>query len=244
MATTSAMDDRAADGGGTGGAGGVRVAGWSVPACAALVALLLAPAPSGAQEIYLTAGTGLYESDEFCLESGTALSSWRFGMAGSKFGASLSYEDEDWPWPDPPPPGSTGVQQIALRHGSAAQIVAEAYPLGLFDLEDSRLARFVRPFVGAGLHVAKNGETDPEGPDGLPVYSVLGRTDVILTAGARLTARPAFLPFGIELQYRATSLFGSDFQFESPEGVIVTEEGSQTLLWGELTAGLSFELGG
>jgi hypothetical protein len=206
------------------------------------VSAVLGGATAGqAQQLYLGLGQGLYDSDPFCIDPDEFFSTFRFQYSRLRFGFSLSYENEDWPWP-PPPEHLRGIDH---RHGAAFQAVAEIYPLGFLGLDQNRVAQLLRPFVGAGLHVSRDGRTSTNlGRGGAMEFGIQGRTDPLITAGASLTARPDFLPFGLQLQYRHNVLFGRNYEFAGPEGDVHRVEGSQTLSWGELTAGVSIAWGG
>jgi hypothetical protein len=45
------------------------------------------------------------------------------------------------------------------------------------------------------------------------------------------------------VQYRFTHIFGKDFEWERPNGEVVTLEGTQGLGWGEITAGFTLPFG-
>jgi hypothetical protein len=194
--------------------------------------------PAAAQDLSFSAGQGLYAEDEECLESEAFLTSFQLGLSGDSYGFSASYEHEDWPWPDPPP-----ELESAFTHGDAFTAQAELYPLAFVGVDQGRFRQFLRPFVAAGVHVSRDGEPGRL-PNGETIYGIRGGVDPIVSAGASAIFRPATLPVAIQVQYRHNVLFGSDFQFEDPAGVVFTAEGSETLSWGQLTAGISIPLGG
>jgi hypothetical protein len=194
-----------------------------------------------AQQLYLGAGQGFYDSDPFCIDPDELLSTFLLQLSYERFGFAASLENEDWPWP-PPPEHLRGIDH---RHGAAITATAEIYPLAFFGLGDSRVAQILRPFVGAGAHISRDGRTSTnQGRNGSMEFGIQGQTAPLLTAGASLTGRPDFLPFGLEVKYRHKVLFGGDYEFQGPQGDVHLVEGSQTLTWGELTVGINIALGG
>ena len=211
---------------------------------AALAAALALASPASAQlssHLYVAAGQGLYASDDFCIGPEFFLSTFRLGFTTSAFAISAAYLHYDWPWPPPPPL----LQGEAFRHGRAFQGVFEVHPLRLFNVGGSAAAEYVQPFVGFGFQVAGDGEPGTgEGPGGVDVNGILGRTDPIFSAGASARLQLESLPFGFQVQYRFTHLFGKDFEWERPNGEVVTSSGTQGLDWGEITAGFTIPIGG
>jgi hypothetical protein len=136
------------------------------------------------------------------------------------------------------------LQGEAFRHGRAFQGVVEVHPLRLFNVGGSAAAEYVQPFIGFGLQMAGDGEPAAgEGPGGVDVNAILGRTDPIFSAGASARLQLESLPFGFQVQYRFTHIFGKDFEWEQPSGNVVTLEGTQGLGWGEITAGFTLPFG-
>lgn len=209
----------------------------------ALAAACSLASPASAQvgsQLYLAAGQGLYASDDFCIGPEFFLSSFRLGFTTSAIGLSVAYLNYDWPWPTPPPL----LQGEAFRHGRAFQGVFEVHPLRLFNVGGSAAAEYVQPFLGFGFQVAGDGEPGTgEGPGGVDVNGIVGRTDPIFSAGASARLQLESLPFGFHVQYRFTHLFGEDFEWERPDGTVVTLEGTQGLDWGEITAGFTLPIG-
>lgn len=218
--------------------------GRSGPWAAALAVGLAVASPVSAQvgpQLYVTAGQGLYASDEDCIGPEFFLSTFRLGFTTSAIGISVAYLNYDWPWPPPPPL----LQGEAFRHGRALQGVVELHPLRLFNVGGSAAADYVQPFVGFGLMRTGDGEPGAgEGPGGVDVNGILGRTDPIFSAGASARLQLESLPFGFVVQYRFTHLFGEDFEWERPSGEVVTRSGTQGLDWSEITAGFTIPIGG
>jgi hypothetical protein len=207
----------------------------------ALMAVIGQASAGQAQQLYFGAGQGLYDSDPFCIDPDELFSTFLLQLSFDRWGLAASYENEDWPWPDPP----EHLRGIDHRHGGAITATAEIYPLAFFGLGENRVAQLFRPFVGAGLHVSRDGRTSTnQGRNGSMEFGIRGRTDPLLTAGASLIARPSFLPFGVEVKYRHKVLFGRDYEFVGPQGEVHAVPGRHTLTWGELTVGVSIALGG
>ena len=219
--------------------------------------LLLAAAPLAAQEVDVVAGSAWCDGDELCLDPDQLITSYRITLATDEFGLSASYEDECWPWFDPPPGSGddaaaiaaavaaarTAAQQpIAQRHGSGWQLLAEAYPLGLLDVD--RISRFLRPFVGAGVFITGDGDPAVSGPGGSVVYGVKGRTDLIIAYGASLYLPSRDVPLRLVVQLRGTTMFANDVAFLTPGGQTVETEGSQNRTYAQLSVGFSYRLGG
>ena len=225
----------------------------------AVMLLGVATIASDAQTNFtLTAGSSVYSSDAFCLDSGAALTNFGAGVEGDLVGGEFSFINGAWPWP--PPPGSggsfaafSGAQSFRqpenyLTHGNALSGLVKVFPvalvqrLGLDGLLGS-VDRYVRPYLGAGVHSSMDGEAAPAG-DGrtLPTYSVQGQTNLIFSYGvsALLPGRDSRL--GLVVDYRGSHLFAGDFDIETDDGETLTIEGDN-LRYGAWGVGLRVRLG-
>jgi hypothetical protein len=212
---------------------GVALAGGAVKAQAQAPAQVLI----GARQLSIHLGHTPVSYDDDCDDPFSFFTSARLSFAGDRFGGSVAYVHEDWPWP----PEEELEGQFLLRHGDAFQAMAELYPLGFLGVGDTRIGRMIRPFVGVGAQVSRDGDRTA-GPTGLTVYGVRGSVDPVAAAGASLFLRPSILPATILVQYRQTALFSSDFELQGPQGVI--ELDGETSTWGDLSIGVSFGVGG
>lgn len=211
-----------------------------------------------AQQVFLGAGSSLYETDAFCLDSSATLTDYHVGVSGDSWGASATYDNADWPWPKPPtgPGGNTEqalggpetvlAQQLTtpiyMTRGSSVQAVAELYPLGVLPglrEQTTTLRRYLKPFIGVGLQISQDGEasTDRE----FPTYAVKGATDALVSYGASLRLPLQGDAFGLQVQFRATSLFSSGPDLEGPGGETISTE-SETVTWGTWLVGFTVGL--
>jgi hypothetical protein len=211
-----------------------------------------------AQDVFLGAGSSLYESDAFCIDPDEALTDYHVGVSGDSWGASATYDSGAWPWPRPPTgPGSNTEQVIGgpetvlaqqlttpiyMSRGSAIQAVAELYPLGALPglrEQTATLRRYLKPFIGVGLQISQDGEagTDRE----FPTYAVKGATDALVSYGASLRLPLQGDAFGLQVQFRATSLFSGGPDLEGPGGDTIATE-SETVTWGTWLVGFTVGL--
>lgn len=163
--------------------------------CVAVLAAVFGVAtvvPLAAQgDVSLTGGSGVYASDEFCLDSSTFFSVFELSGSGELFGGSVAYSNGAWPWTPPPPGGESESDTTAaprkfavlsrptslsggehhdafLTHGRAIRLMAEAFPIAVLSrLVGERVGilrefnRYVRPSLGVGVYVSGDGTTAP-----------------------------------------------------------------------------------
>lgn len=224
-----------------------------------LASLALTASPITGQEVFFGTGSSLYETDEFCIDPDAALTDYQVGVSGDAFGASATYDSGSWPWPKPPGSGSGGNQHlidpptvitqqqqqdtdIYMSRGSAIQAVAEVYPLGaLPGLREATatLRRYVKPFIGVGFQVSRDGESSTERT--FDTYAVQGATEPLVAYGASLRVPLGDGGFGLQVQFRGTSLFSGGSDLEGPDGDTITTE-SETLTWATWLVGFSVGL--
>lgn len=246
---------------------------------AAVLALAVgAPSTTSAaaqSDIQLTGGSGVYESDAFCLDTGAFFSVFELSGGGDLVGGSIAYSNGAWPWAGPPPggalalapyPGGAGLNRGAadrsgsrlfqeeafLTHGDAFRIMAETFPVALLSrLPGQRegtlgdINRYIRPFVGLGIHFSGHGEAAPAGTGGrdLPTFGIEGSTNLILSYGARAYLPGRNTPVRLVLLYRANTMFVGDVVFRAPDNGTIRGDG-ETLTWGEWGVGVSLRIGG
>lgn len=223
-------------------------------AVAALVATSAIAVPAAAQtNVTLSAGTALYSSDEFCLDSGALVTSYRAGVEGSLIGAEAMY-DTDWPWPPDGSgtgggPGGGGAQpeDRFLNHGDAFGGLVKVYPLAALSRAGEgaglrNVDRYLRPFLGVGLLRSTDGDSAPPDAQGLPTYGVRGQTNPLVTFGASLQLPARDLPFGVFVEYRYNLLFSGDFDIDTGAAQDLTLD-SETLDWGAFSVGVRYRLG-
>ena len=200
-----------------------------------LLVLVLAAATAGpvaAQTVgYLRFGNATYPTDRFCEDPTAALTMFTLGVSTRLFGVSAEFNNGDWPWPK-------SADAIGLTHGKAFQIMGEVTPLELIAPE---LNRYVRPFVGVGLHHSTDGDPRLDAGD-TEVFGVNGQTSPFVAFGAN-----AFIPlgssrFGVTGGYRWTRIFAGDFELTSPAGGTRTLAG-KTLKSRSWHIGLTLRLG-
>lgn len=79
--------------------------------CVAVLAAVLGVAnavPLAAQgDVSITGGSGVYASDELCLDTGAFFSVFELSGSGDLFGGSVAYSNGSWPWTGPPTPGES-----------------------------------------------------------------------------------------------------------------------------------------
>lgn len=186
--------------------------------------------------ILLSAARAQYDRDPVCLDPDGWLSTFRLTVERGAFAVTAGYVGAyPWPLPPPPLPGSSFIDR-----GPAFQVGAEVDPLQLFGGEDlSRVNRYFRPFLGAGLHLSTDGETAAEGVNGPgTTVAVQGGTDAFVSYGARIT-----VPlgedgrFGVFGEVRGTSVFDGGKDFVDLQGATLDSE-SSTLTWAEFSVGV------
>lgn len=229
---------------------------------------------AAAQDLSLTGGSGVYASDAFCLDTGALFSVVELSGGGDLFGGSVAHSNGSHPWIPPDAaasalaaqPGnvnlSGGLRPGALRaaasqqnaflaNGRAIRIMAEAFPVALLArLPGQRegalrdINRYVRPFVGAGVHISGDGTAAPAGTNGrdLPTFGLEGSTNLILSYGAR-----AYLPgrdsrLRLVVTYRGNTMFMNDVVYRTPDNETLRRDG-KTLTWGEWGVGVSVRIG-
>jgi hypothetical protein len=216
-------------------------------------------------------GANIYESDEFCLNSEAFLTYAEASYGGDVAGVSASYANSDVPWLPIPGGGGqnlvlpaaasvaayrvpVGAQQETFfrSQGDAFQASVDIFVIGLARRiargdEDGGLARIdriVRPFVSAGVILTTDGDPAPAG-DGrqLPTYGQEGYTAPTISYGARVYLPSRESRLGLLIQYRMTHAFVGDVNYVQPDGN-TTPAGNETIDWGMLSVGLSFNVGG
>jgi hypothetical protein len=212
-----------------------------------------------AQQVFLGAGSSLYETDAYCLDSSASLTDYHAGISGDSWGASATYDDADWPWPRPPGSGPGGNTEqarggpatvlakqlttpIYMTRGSSVQAVAELYPLGLLPglrEQTATLRRYLKPFIGVGVQISQDGEASSDRE--VPTYAVKGATDALVSYGASLRLPLQGDTFGLQVQFRATSLFSGGPDLEGPGGETISTE-SETVTWGTWLVGFTVGL--
>jgi hypothetical protein len=232
-------------------------------------ALLAIPSLAAAQDIYLLAGSSVYESDEACLVPDGAFSAFTIGGGGSIIGASASYINGDWPWPPKPPPGAGGsnslvaaslvsgavsaaIPDVYVDHGIAIQTVIDLFPVPLLQRlggnrgDDGALGTFdqyVRPFIGVGAQFSTDGDPASVGDRLAPTVGVKGDTNLLLSFGAQAYFPSRQRPLRFVVQYRGNVLFVDQIEVENASGeTFVIDTDRQT--WGEWSVGLSLRVGG
>lgn len=246
---------------------------------AAVLAIVLAGSSTvsaAAQgDVSLTGGSGVYESDAFCLDTNATFSVIEVSGGGDLVGASVAYSNGAWPWTGPPPAAALGLGPFAggvslnregqgkasrsrafqeeafLTNGDAVRIMAETFPVAFLSrLPGQRegtlgdINRYVRPFIGAGLHISGDGETAPPGNGReLPTFGLEGSTNFILSYGARVYLPGRDMPVRAVLSYRGNTMFVSDVVYRTPDNGTLRGDG-ETLTWGEWGIGLSLRIGG
>ncbi len=216
-----------------------------IPRSSSLAASLIALAfatmaiPVAAQgDFFLSTGSAVYGSDEFCVDSDAFLTHYRAGFSWEAVGVSAAFINNDYPWPE-----SQAASQPSnrLTRGNAWQGVVELFPLAFFRSGEggSSVGEYVRPFVGVGIQYT--GDADPSTPAGeLPIFVVDGRTDVLAAYGAHVTVPLGSSGVRALLQFRGTTLFPSEFKITDTQGQTRTQDGNR-LTWGELTVGVSVQ---
>jgi len=235
--------------------------GWKWAVQALALAGLLAPlaaAPAAAQYVYLTGGNTASADDPFCQDPTSAITMLSAGYSDPLYGISAEYNTGDWPWVPPPPDGSTGAlrsRRLAdpvaaslaasagaaagtfLTHGWSLQFMAQINPAKFVA---SGVNRYVRPFIGLGLHISTDGTTRPDTGNG-PTFAVRGQTRPFIAYGANgfldITSR-----LGVTAGYRGTSVFFGDFEFDTPSGEVETA-GGKTLNSRSWAFGFTYRLG-
>lgn len=106
-------------------------------------------------DISLTAGSGVYASDAFCLDTDAFFSVFELSGGSDLVGGSVAYSNGAWPWSGPPPAGGLAStanprgptlnrgawsrtfesgafqEEQFLTHGNAVRIMAETFPVAL-----------------------------------------------------------------------------------------------------------------
>lgn len=223
-------------------------------------------------DIQLTGGSGVYESDAFCLDTNAAFSVVELSGGGDLVGGSVAYSNGSHPWIDPPDgtffsegraggatlqrnawvsaTASQAVQQEPfLTNGDAVRIMAETFPVALLSRVPGQregvlrdINRFVRPFIGAGVYISGDGTTAPADGRDAPTFGLEGLTSVILSYGARAYLPGRDMPVRLVLLYRGNTMFVSDVSYRTPDGERIRGDG-ETLTWGEWAIGVSVRLG-
>ncbi len=202
---------------------------------------------------YASLGNSAYgESGDFCLDPGAFFTSLELGVSGGLLGGSAQYINGDWPWPNRPPPGSGalvrgvrfsgagGVQEsVLLRHGRAFQFMAQFNPARVVS---EGVNRFVRPFVGVGVHISTDGDPAAAANGQPVVYGIKGQTRPFVAYGVN-GLLPLGARVGLTAGYRGTSVFFGDFQYVTPQGTAVEPSPGQTLTSGIWTVGATIRVG-
>ena len=218
--------------------------------------------PAEAQ-LGVSAGSSVYSEDhDFCLMSGAAVTHYQVDYSGDVFGVSASYINSDIPWIVPPPGSGAALvvpisalvaasnqqENVYISQGELITLSAEVFPLALFDRERNtglgRADRFLRPFVSVGAALLTDGTAaDPGGSRVAPTYGLRSFIAPVLGYGARLHLPSREAPISLLLQYRGTTLFVPDVEFETPDAEVLSADGER-LSWGTWSIGASFRLGG
>jgi hypothetical protein len=235
--------------------------------CVTAVAVILAGVASNTADaqtnLTLTAGSSVYSSDAFCLDSGAALTNFGAGVEGSVFGGEVMFINGAWPWPCPAGGcgGGTGFNLVGfsgqgrlsqpssyLTHGNAVLGVVKLFPVPLvqrFGLDGllGAVDQYVRPYIGVGVQISSDGETASAGGARLlPTYSVKGRTDFVITYGAAALLPGRDTRLGLVVEYRGARTLGNEIEVETDDGRTLESDGS-SLKWGQWGVGLRIRLG-
>lgn len=226
-------------------------------------------------DVCATAGAGVYDSDALCLDSNATLTVFELCASADLVGASVAYSNGAWPWLGPPPPGALALgpypggaslnrgasetsgsrvfqEEAFLTQGDAFRIMAETFPVALLSrLPGQRegtlgdINRYIRPFVGLGIHFSDDGEAAPPGTGGrdLPTFGIEGSTNLILSYGARAYLPGRNTPVRLVLLYRGNTMFVGDVVYRTPDDRTIRGDG-ETLTWGEWGVGVSLRIGG
>lgn len=226
-------------------------------------------------DISVTAGSGVYASDAFCLDTDAFFSVFELSGGGDLVGGSVAYSNGAWPWLPPPTgvdagsssaknlnrnrgaPRSTSTAprsaqpEAFLTNGDAVRILVETFPVALLSRLPGQgdgalggINRYVRPFIGAGVHISGDGTAAPIGTNGRdhPTFGLEGSTSFVLSYGARVYLPGRNMPIRAVVLYRGNTMFVSDVVYRTPDNGTLRRDG-ETLTWGEWGIGLSLRIG-
>jgi len=188
--------------------------------------------------ILLSAARAEYDRDFFCVDPDDWLTTFRLSVERGAFGVSVA-SVAAYPWPIPPPllEGSAFIDR-----GTAYQVGVQVDPLRLLTSATGGVTRFVRPFVGGGVHLSTDGEPAAAGVNGdEPTAAIQGGTDAFVTYGARVTVPVGDSRLGLFGEVRGTSVFDGGKTFVDEVGERL-ESDSRTLTWAEFSVGVRLSL--